>query len=76
MKDIKLLISSVLIFISFFVWYIFWNEKNILEIEKYKDKKYYLNLDINNTKIKVNKDENIILKVNWLETNSWTINLN
>ena len=76
MKDIKLLTSSILIFISFFVWYIFWNEKNILEIEKYKDKKYYLNLDINNTKIKVNKDENIILKVNWLETNSWTINLN
>lgn len=75
MKDTKLLISSLLIFVSFFVWYIFWEEKNISKIKNLQDKKYYINLEIKKTKIDINKDENVILKINWQETSSWSIEI-
>lgn len=67
MKDIKILISSFLIIISFFVWYMYSEEKynntdnkNILQ---------YVNIDINKSKIKINnQNENVIILINWQES--------
>lgn len=68
MKDLKILISSVLIFLSFFVWYYFWFKKNEIEISNIKDKIYYLWLDINKEKINIsNNNKNIKIIVNWEE---------
>lgn len=75
MLDIKLIISSILIFISFFIWYTFWNEKSILEIKELNDKLYYVNLEITKTKIDISKPENVIIKINWEETNSWSLDI-
>ena len=39
MKDIKIILSSILIIISFFIWYLFSKEKMKIEIEEIKNKK-------------------------------------
>lgn len=65
MKDIKLLISSILIFISFFLWYIFADNKNKLESNKKNNKINYVNIEVLKTKIKVTKNEETQITVNW-----------
>jgi hypothetical protein len=61
MKDIKIIISSILIIISFFIWYYFAETKN-----KNKEiSKNYVNLEILKTKIKISKDKNTIITINW-----------
>lgn len=75
MKDIKLLVSSILILLAFFVWYTLWDQKKSMELEDLKNKKYIINLETTKTKIDIIKPDNIIIKVNWNETSSWTIDL-
>jgi len=66
MKDVKLLVSSVLIIISFFIWMFFWRQINQDKIEKVKDEKKYINIDIKKSKINIdNQDENIFISINW-----------
>jgi len=62
MKDVKILISSILIVISFFVGYFL--EKNNLD-KTDKDNKNYVNLEILKTKIKISKNPNTIITLNW-----------
>ena len=75
MKDIKILISSILILISFFLGYYFSETKKNLEIEKLKNKQNYVNLEILKTKIKISKDKNTKLTINWEIYEEETINL-
>jgi len=68
MKDIKILISSLLIIVSFFVWYLYSEEKNkkINESESLQ----YVNIEIKKTKIKIdNQNKNVIILINWEEIN-------
>ena len=65
MKDIKILISSILILISFFLGYYFAENKNTYKIVKKEEKKNYVNLDILKTKVKITKNENTIITINW-----------
>ena len=75
MKDIKILISSILILVSFFLWYTFSENKNIYKRLKEEDKNNYVNLDILKTKIKVTKDENTKITINWKIIEGDIINL-
>lgn len=61
-KDIKILISSLFIFISFFLWYILSEIKN-----KNNDKESYnyVNIEILKTKIKISKDEKTRVTIDW-----------
>jgi len=69
-KQIKLLISTILIIIAFFTWILFEKTKNNSELEKMQNKKYYINLEQLKTKLKVNNPySNIIIKVNGEELN-------
>ena len=62
MKDIKIIISSLLIVISFFIWYFLSETKKGLE----KTQKYnYVNIEVLKTKIKVSKDDNTKITINW-----------
>ena len=73
MKDIKIFISTILILISFFLSYFFNENKN-----NYKNninKTNYVNLEILKTKIKITKDENTIITVNWKIEENLEINL-
>ena len=74
MKDIKIILSSILIIVSFFVWYLFSKEKMKLEIEEIKSKKSVVNLEIKKDKININSSwKDVIVLVNWNEVNSWEI---
>ncbi len=64
-KDIKIVISSILILFSFFIWYFFSESKKENTIQNSENKKNYVNLEILKTKIKITKDENTIITVNW-----------
>jgi hypothetical protein len=74
--SIALFLSSVLIVLSFLVWYNFWLESNNLEIKKLNEKKSFVNLEIKKWKLNISKeDDNIILLINWEKYNSWNIDL-
>lgn len=75
MKDLKLIISSILILSSFFVWYTLWNEKNIKKLNELSEKVYYVNIEMSKTKIDISKPNNVIIKINWEETNTWSIDI-
>lgn len=75
MKDIKILVSSLLILISFFIWYFFSEKQNELETGKYLKKQNYVNLEILKTKIKITKDENTKITINWELKNDDIIDL-
>jgi len=62
MKDNKIIISSLLILISFFLGY-FFSEGKYKNIKNTSDKNY-VNLEILKTKIKINKNENTIITIN------------
>lgn len=73
MKDLKVLISTVLIICAFFVWYLFAKEKYNAKVISPKK---YVNLDIKKTKIDITKNsDDIIILVNWQESLSWSIEL-
>ena len=62
MKDVKIFISSVLIITSFFVWYFFSESQ---KAKKQKLEKNYVGIEILKTKIKISKDENTEITINW-----------
>jgi len=65
-KDIKILFSSLLIFISFFMWYFFAQKKTEIEIENIKKEVYFINIEKTKTKLKItNPNKNVIVKLNW-----------
>jgi len=69
-KQIKLIISTILIILSFFTWILFEKTKNNWELEKLNNKKYYINLEQLKTKLKINNpNPNIIIKLNGEELN-------
>ncbi len=72
MKDIKILISSLLIVCNFFVWFLYAKEKYKCENKERID---YVNLEIKKTKINITKSNpNTIIMVNWKENQSSSIN--
>lgn len=71
MKDIKILVSSILIILSFFIWY-FYSEQRFKSNYSIgnTDEKSYVNVNINKTKVSIdNQNKNIIILVNWEEIN-------
>jgi hypothetical protein len=62
-KDIKIFISSILIFTSFFVWYYYSKTSN--DINKNTEKQNYVNIEILKTKIKISKNKNTKITINW-----------
>lgn len=74
MKDSKLILSSLLIIISFFIWFTFSKEKYKGLLSDIKKEIYYVDIEIKNNKININnQNKNIIILVNWEESSSWTI---
>lgn len=71
MKDIKLLISSLLIFCSFFAWYLFADQKSQPTETK---EKIYVNVIVKSKTITLDSDsEDVVLLLNGQETSSGTI---
>jgi len=69
-RNIKILISTILIILAFFTWILFEKTKNNWEIEKLQNQKYYINLEQLKTKLKIkNPNPNIIIKLNGEELN-------
>ncbi len=65
MKYLPLILSSLLIILSFFLWIFFKKTKNNEELEILQNKKYYINIEQLKTKLKINNDnKNIIIRVN------------
>jgi hypothetical protein len=62
-KDIKIFISSILIFTSFFVWYYYSKTSN--NINKNTEEQNYVNIEILKTKIKISKNKNTKITINW-----------
>ena len=72
MKDIKVLLSSLLIIVAFFLWYLF----KTYQYEDAQDanKNTYVNVETKGKKINLESDNpNIILLLNWEETASGSI---
>jgi len=73
-REIKILLSSILIVLSFFVWYNFWIQKNIIEIEKLNNQKYFVDLEIKKWIINISKNSNnVSINVNGETYNSWSL---
>lgn len=74
MKDIKILISTILIIISFFVWY-FYNERrhNVDNVDK---KLRQVNIEIMKTKLKITKNsDDVDVFVNWEKNLTWSVDI-
>jgi len=75
-NGIKILFSSLFIFISFFMWYFFSQEKAELEIENIKKESYIINLEKTKTKLEIiNPNRNVMIKLNWEEMKTKEIDL-
>jgi len=72
-EAIKILISTLLIFISFFVWYLFWDQKNKAQIKILKEKKHYIKIEKLKTKLNLYPWKNVIIINNWKEHSSWNL---
>lgn len=64
MKDVKILISSLLIFVSFFVWYYFWNYHSFYDQENIDKDSYKVLIDTDKENMNVT-NENIKIFLNW-----------
>ena len=74
MKDIKVLISSILIIVSFFLWYLFATTSNQYQDSIHQWKKIYVDVETKGKKITLNSEnDDVILLLNWQETASGTI---
>jgi hypothetical protein len=62
-KDIKIVISSILIFMSFFIWYYYSEINN--DTNKNTKEQNYVNIEILKTKIKISKNKNTKITINW-----------
>ena len=73
-REIKILFSSILIIMSFFVWYNLWTEKNRVEIEKLNNQKYFVDIELKKWLMNISKDSsNVYVNINWETYNSWSI---
>lgn len=74
MKDQKILISIILIIISFFLWFLFSERKHSLENKE--TKKRQVNIEIMKTKLKITKNsEDIEIFVNWERNLTWSVDI-
>ncbi len=74
MKDLKILISIILIIISFFIWYLFSERKHSLD--KKDTKQRQVNIEIMKTKLKITKNsQDVEVYVNWEKNETWTIDI-
>lgn len=72
-EAIKVLISSLLIFISFFIWYIFWDKKNNFKIKELENKKHYIKVESLKTKTNLYLWEDVNILYKWKEYSSWSL---
>lgn len=74
MKDIKILISIILIIISFFLGFLFSERKHILDN---KDKKIrQVNIEIMKTKLKITKNsQDVEVYVNGEKNETWSVDI-
>ncbi len=76
MKDWKLLVSSVLIIVSFFVWILFWKQLDNNKIDEIKNENKYININIKKLKIDIeNQNKNIFISINWKPINEADLSL-
>ena len=74
MKDVKILISSLLIICSFFLWYIFAQTEQSQNIDDNKRDKTYINVESKGKKIQIDTENpDVILLLNGQETSSGSI---
>ena len=64
-KNIKILISTILIILAFFTWILFEKTKNNWEIEKLQNQKYYINLEQLKTKLKIHNYNDTLWQLSW-----------
>lgn len=77
MKDIKLIISSILIILSFFVWYMFCKRTYETKIKEITNEKKYINIEVKDNDLNIENDnKNIIILINWKENKQNSIKLN
>jgi preprotein translocase subunit SecG len=74
MKDLKILISTILIIISFFLWYLYSERKHSLD--KKDSKHRQVNIEIMKTKLKITKNsQDVEIYVNWEKNETWSIDI-
>ncbi len=74
MKDLKILISTILIIVSFFLGYLFSERKYILD--KQDSKQRQINIEIMKTKLKITKNsQDVEIYVNWEKNETWSIDI-
>jgi len=74
MKDIKILISTILIIISFFLWY-FYNERKHI-VDNVDKKLRQVNIEIMKTKLKITKNsDDVDVFVNWKKNLTWSVDI-
>jgi len=74
MRDIKLLISSILIICSFFLWYMFASKDAEYKQIKNTAEKIYINVETKGKKIQLDSENpDVVLLLNWQETSSGTL---
>ena len=74
MKDVKILISSLLIICSFFLWYLFAQTQQSQNTGNNNQDKTYINIESKGKKIQIDTDNpDVILLLNGQETSSGSI---
>jgi len=72
----KLLISSILIIMSFFIWYIYSKEIYEKELETIKKQNHFIELDISKKKIDIkSSDSKTYVKINGEKISSWSLEI-
>lgn len=74
MKDLKILISIILIIISFFLGFLFSERKHSLD--KIDTRQRQVNIEIMKTKLKITKNsQDVEVYVNWVKNETWSIDI-
>ncbi len=75
-NNIKIFISSILIVLAFFLWYLFSENKTKSKIEQLENKESYVSIERKGKNVNItNINENIILLLDWKEVESGEITL-
>lgn len=74
MKDLKILISIILVIISFFLWYLFSERKHY--VDNTDNKSRQVNIEIMKTKLKITKNsDDVEVFVNGEKNQTWSIDI-
>jgi len=74
MKDFKILISVILIIVSFFLWYLFSERKHFLDQKDTKQRQ--VNIEIMKTKLKITKNsQDVEIYVNGEKNETWSVDI-